>query len=36
MDWDPTGAQLTVVENSWQRSVQQFNSGAFIAKKFKK
>lgn len=36
MDWDSANSQLTVVENSWQKSVQQFNSGAFITKKFKK
>lgn len=36
MDWSPSTSQLTVIENSWQKSMQQFQAGAFITKKFKK
>jgi len=36
MDWDKTSSQLTVVENSWQKAMQQFENGAFITKKFNK
>lgn len=35
MDFDKTTSQLTVVENSWQKSLQGFQAGAFITKKFK-